>query len=212
MPFDGAWVYRDWVIKQVNDDLPYDKFVKMQLAGDLMSKKPTPDDLKGTGFLAGAPWIWDQAEPIQGRADERNERIDAVTRGFLGLTVACARCHDHKYDPILAKDYYALGGVFASSTYKEYNFVPDEEVTFWREKLTKANDKDKATQDYVKQAGLQLAEAYAAQTSDYMVSAWRVSGKPKMKLLTPRVRTSWTPRCLIVGSRSSPRSRSSILT
>ena len=138
--------------------------------------------MKATGFLGGAPWIWDQAEPIQGRADERNERIDAVTRGLLGLTVACARCHDHKYDPILAKDYYALGGIFASSTYKEYNFVPDEEVTFWREKLTKANDKDKATQDYVKQAGLQLAEAYAAQTSEYMVGAWRVSGKPKMKV------------------------------
>ena len=182
MNFDGAWVYRDWVIKQINDDLPYDQFVKRQLAGDLMEKKPTADDLKGTGFLGGAPWIWDQAEPIQGRADERNERIDAVTRGFLGLTVACARCHDHKYDPILAKDYYALGGVFASSTYKEYNFVPEEEVTFWREKLSKANDKDKATQDYVKQASMQLAEAYASQTSDYMVAAWRVSGKPKMKV------------------------------
>jgi mono/diheme cytochrome c family protein len=182
MPFDGAWVYRDWVIKQINDDLPYDQFVKRQLAGDLMSKNPTPDDLKGTGFLGGAPWIWDQAEPIQGRADERNERIDAVTRGFLGLTVACARCHDHKYDPILAKDYYALGGIFASSTYKEYNFVPESEVDFWREKLTKANDKDKAAQDYVKQASMQLAEAYAAQTSDYMVAAWRVSGKPKMKV------------------------------
>ena len=181
MNFDGAWVYRDWVIKQFNDDLPYDQFVKKQLAGDLLTKNPTADDLKGTGFLGGAPWIWDQAEPIQGRADERNERIDAVTRGFLGLTVACARCHDHKYDPILAKDYYALGGIFASSTYKEYNFVPDSEVTFWRDKLKTANDKDKATQDYVRQAGLQLAEAYAAQTAEYMVAAWRVSGKPKMK-------------------------------
>jgi mono/diheme cytochrome c family protein len=182
MPFDGAWVYRDWVIKQFNDDLPYDQFVKRQLAGDLMSKNPTPDDLKGTGFLGGAPWIWDQAEPLQGRADERNERIDAVTRGFLGLTVACARCHDHKYDPILAKDYYALGGIFASSTYKEYNFVPEPEVDLWREKLAVANDKDKAAQEYVKQAGLQLAVAYAAQTSNYMVAAWRVAGKPKMKV------------------------------
>ena len=99
MPLDGAWVYRDWVIKQINQDLPYDQFVKMQLAGDLLSAHPTAEDLKGTGFLGGAPWIWDQAEPIQGRADERNERIDAVTRGMLGLTVACARCHDHKYDP-----------------------------------------------------------------------------------------------------------------
>ena len=182
MPLDGAWVYRDWVIKQINADLPYDQFVKMQLAGDLLSPHPTAEDLKGTGFLGGAPWIWDQAEPIQGRADERNERIDAVTRGYLGLTVACARCHDHKYDPILAKDYYALGGVFASSTYQEYNFVPASEVDFYRAKFKEANDKDKAAQDYMKDESKHLAIAYAAQTSDYMVAAWRVAGKPKMKV------------------------------
>lgn len=182
MPLDGAWVYRDWVIKQINQDLPYDQFVKMQLAGDLLSAHPTAEDLKGTGFLGGAPWIWDQAEPIQGRADERNERIDAVTRGMLGLTVACARCHDHKYDPILAKDYYALGGIFASSTYKEYNFAPDSEVDAWRMKFKHANDKDKEAEDYTTMAGQQMAKAYAAQTSDYMVAAWQVSGKPKMKI------------------------------
>ncbi|WP_263373855.1 PSD1 and planctomycete cytochrome C domain-containing protein [Granulicella aggregans] len=182
MPFDGAWVYRDWVIKAINDDVTYDKFVKMQLAGDLMEKKPTAEDLKATGFLGGAPWIWDQAEPIQGRADERNERIDAVTRGMLGLTVACARCHDHKYDPILAKDYYALGGIFASSTYKEYNFVPDSEVTFWKEKFKKADDLDEATFKYMKETSQQVAQAYAAQTVDYMVAAWQVSGKPKKKV------------------------------
>lgn len=182
MPLDGAWVYRDWVIKQFNDDVPYDKFVKMQLAGDLMSKNPTPEDLKGTGFLGGAPWIWDQAEPVQGRADERNERIDAVSRGFLGLTVACARCHDHKYDPILSKDYYSLGSVFASSTYKEYNFVPAEQVEFWREKYQKANDTDDAVEEYTKTETEQLSKALAAQTSTYMVAAWKVAGKPKMKV------------------------------
>jgi mono/diheme cytochrome c family protein len=182
MPMDGAWVYRDWVIKQINDDEPYDKFIKQQLAGDLMSPHPTAEDLKGTGFLGGAPWIWDQAEPIQGRADERNERIDAVTRGTLGLTVACARCHDHKYDPILAKDYYALGGVFASSTYKEYNFVPDAEVQWYKTKFKEANDKDEAAGDYMKNETQMLAKAYASQSSVYMVAAWRVSGKPKMKV------------------------------
>jgi mono/diheme cytochrome c family protein len=182
MPLDGAYVYRDWVIKAVNDDIPYDHFVKMQLAGDLLDKKPTPDDLKATGFLGGAPWIWDQAEPVQGRADERNERIDAVTRGMLGLTVACARCHDHKYDPILQKDYYALGGVFASSTYKEYAFVPDSEVDFWREKFSKSEKTEEAMQAYNKTASDQLAKALASQTSAYMVAAWKVTGKPKEKL------------------------------
>ena len=182
MPMEGAWVYRDWVIKQINDDLPYDQFVKRQLAGDLMSAHPTAEDLKGTGFLGGAPWIWDQAEPIQGRADERNERIDAVTRGFLGLTVACARCHDHKYDPILAKDYYALGGVFASSNYKEYAFMPEAEIEYWRQQFKDANEKDKAAQQYSQDETQMLAKAYAAQTSKYMVGAWKVAGKPKMKV------------------------------
>ncbi|ADW69358.1 PSD1 and planctomycete cytochrome C domain-containing protein [Granulicella tundricola] len=182
MPLDGAYVYRDWVVRAINSDLSYDKFVKMQLAGDLMSKKPTPDELEATSFLGAAPWIWDQAEPAQGRADERNERIDAVTRGYLGLTVACARCHDHKYDPILAKDYYALGGVFASSTYKEYSFVPDEEVTYWHDKFNKADKMDEAVQAYNKTESEQLAKAFASESSAYMVAAWRVSGKPKMKV------------------------------
>ncbi len=182
MPFDGAYVYRDWVIKVINEDMPYDQFVKRQLAGDLMSPHPTPDDLKGTGFLGGAPWIWDQAEPIQGRADERNERIDAVTRGFLGMTVACARCHDHKYDPILAKDYYALGGIFASSTYKEYNFVPEAEIDFYQEKKKATDDKQEVMQEFNKNAADNLAKAYAAQTSQYMVAAWQVMGKPKQKV------------------------------
>jgi mono/diheme cytochrome c family protein len=182
MPFDGAWVYRDWVIKQFNDDLPYGQFVKKQLAGDLMSPHPTPEDLKGTGFLGGAPWIWDQAEPIQGRADERNERIDAVTRGFLGLTVACARCHDHKYDPILSKDYYSLGGIFASSTYKEYNFVPEAEVVFYELKKKAADQKQELNQDFTKTVGDAVSKAYAAQSSAYMVAAWRVAGKPKAKV------------------------------
>jgi mono/diheme cytochrome c family protein len=182
MPLDGAYVYRDWVIKAMNDDLPYGQFIRMQLAGDLMSKSPTADDLKATGFLGGAPWIWDQAEPVQGRADERNERIDAVTRGMLGLTVACARCHDHKYDPILAKDYYSLGGIFASSTYKEYNFVPDSEVDFWREKFKKANEKDDDAQAYTKTVTDELAKALGAQSSAYMVAAWQVAGKPKKRV------------------------------
>ena len=182
MPLDGAYVYRDWVIKAFNEDLPYDRFVRMQLAGDLMQKSPTPDQLKATSFLGGAPWIWDQAEPVQGRADERNERIDATTRGMLGLTVACARCHDHKYDPILAKDYYALGGVFANATYKEYALVPEAEVTFWRDRFAKKNKIEDEVQAYNKVAAKQLAMALASQSAKYMVAAWRVTGKPKMKV------------------------------
>ncbi|SFS11080.1 Planctomycete cytochrome C [Granulicella pectinivorans] len=182
MPMDGAYLYRDWVVKAVNADLPYDRFIKMQLAGDLLEKNPTPDDLSATSFLGEGPWIWDQAEPLQGRADERNERIDAVTRGMLGLTVACARCHDHKYDPILAKDYYALGGVFASSTYKEYTLAHESQVNYYKDLFARVDKMDEAIQAYNKTEGEQLAKAIASQSTAYMVAAWRVSGKQKMKV------------------------------
>ena len=179
MPFRGAYVYRDWVIKAVNDDLPYDKFVRLQLAGDLAGEKNLADALPATAFLGGGPWIWDQAEPVQGRADERNERIDAVSRGLLGLTVACARCHNHKYDPISQKDYYALAGVFASSTYKEYPLASEVQVAAWHEKEQRFIDLNEELEEFTKVETEQLSSILATQTSQYMVSAWRVTGKPK---------------------------------
>ncbi len=179
MPFSGAYVYRDWVIKAFNDDLPYDKFVRYQLAGDLVGEKDAKAALPGTAFLGGGPWLWDQAEPVQGRADERNERIDAVSRGLLGLTVACARCHNHKYDPISQKDYYALAGVFASSTYKEYPLASEAQVAAWKEKEQKYLDLQEELSEFTKAEREQLADILARQTSQYMVAAWRVTGKPK---------------------------------
>ncbi len=182
MPFRGAYVFRDWVIKAFNDDMPYGLFVKAQLAGDLLDDKVRAETLPGTAFLGGGPWVWDQAEPVQGRADERNERIDAVSRGFLGMTVACARCHDHKYDPIAQKDYYALAGVFASTSYKEYPRVSAAAVAAWRQKDQQIRDLEEEMADFTKTEGEQLAEIEARQTAKYMVAAWRVSGKPKLTL------------------------------
>jgi mono/diheme cytochrome c family protein len=182
MPFEGAYVYRDWVIKSVNNDMPYDQFIRLQLAGDLIDKSKSPDSLAATAFLGGGPWVWDQAEPVQGRADERNERIDAVSRGLVGLTVACARCHDHKYDPISQKDYYALAGVFASSTYKEYPLVSDAEVAAWQETQQKLLAVQEKLDEFNKTESKQLASIYASQASKYMVAAWQVSGKPKEDL------------------------------
>ena len=107
------------------------RFVKAQLAGDLLDAKVRERRLPGTAILGQGPWWWDQAEPVQGRADERNERIDMVTRGMLGLTVACARCHDHKYDPISQKDYYSLAAVFLNTTYHEYPATSPAEMAVW---------------------------------------------------------------------------------
>jgi mono/diheme cytochrome c family protein len=179
MPFRGAYVYRDWVIKAFDADLPYDKFVRLQLAGDLIGDKNPSDALPATAFLGGGPWVWDQAEPVQGRADERNERIDAVSRGLLGLTVACARCHNHKYDPISQKDYYALAGVFASSTYKEYPLTSDAQVAAWHEREQRYLDLSEELDEFTRVETEQMSSILATQTSQYMVAAWRVTGKLK---------------------------------
>lgn len=118
-PYLYAWRYRDWIIDAVNQDVPYDRFVKMQLAADHMPDT-TREDRRALGYLGAAPiYHKDQrlsADVIGGfMTDDWDERVDTVTRGLLAMTVACARCHDHKFDPIPTKDYYGLAGVFAST-------------------------------------------------------------------------------------------------
>jgi cytochrome c553 len=115
--------YRDWVIAAMNADVPFDRFVRLQLAADLLPGTP-PADNAALGFLGLSPVY--HKEPKLSKdviagivADEWDERVDAVTRGFLGLTVACARCHDHKFDPIPAADYYAIAGVMANTQLAE---------------------------------------------------------------------------------------------
>jgi mono/diheme cytochrome c family protein len=104
-----AYTYRDWVIRAFNEDLPYDRFLMLQLAADQMQSGPDTRALAAMGFLTvGRRFINNQHDII-------DDRIDVVLRGMQGLTVTCARCHDHKYDPIPTKDYYSLYGVFASS-------------------------------------------------------------------------------------------------
>ena len=103
-----AYTYRDWVVKAYNDDLPYDDFIREQLAADFYASDKQSPSLAALGLLTvGSRFRNNEQEQIA-------DRIDVVTRGFLGFSVACARCHDHKYDPIPTADYYSLYGVFAS--------------------------------------------------------------------------------------------------
>jgi len=102
--------YRDWVIKAFNDDLPFDQFAKLQIAADRLVKDDEKQHLAALGFITLGPRLNNNAD------DLIDDRIDVVMRGFLALSVTCARCHDHKFDPIPTKDYYAMHGVFASST------------------------------------------------------------------------------------------------
>ena len=104
-----SWTYRDYVIRAFNEDLPFDQFVVQQLAADQLKLGDDPRPLAAMGFLTlGQRFINSQHDII-------DDRIDVVTRGLLGLTVSCARCHDHKFDAVPTRDYYSLHGVFASS-------------------------------------------------------------------------------------------------
>ncbi len=114
----NPWVYRDWVVRVLNEDLPFDQFAQRQLAADQMPEA-RPEDIAGLGLLGLSPSYWKELklapEVIKSVvAEEWEEQIATVSGTFLGLTVACARCHDHKYDPVTQQDYYGLAGVFAS--------------------------------------------------------------------------------------------------
>src|SRR5207249_3958958 len=106
-----AYGYRDWVIKAFNDDLPYNQFIVEQLAADRLVAHglAEPSCQAAMGFLTLGRRFLNNAPDII------DDRIDVMSRGMMGLTVTCARCHDHKYDPIPTKDYYSIYGVFASS-------------------------------------------------------------------------------------------------
>jgi hypothetical protein len=111
--YPQAYLYRDWVIRALNGDLPYDRFVRLQLAADLIAPDD-PTDLPALGYLGLGPKYYGRGS-LAVKADEWEDRVDVVGRGLLGLTLACARCHDHKFDPIPTEDYYGLAGVFAST-------------------------------------------------------------------------------------------------
>jgi cytochrome c553 len=116
--YPHAWRYRDYVIAAFNADKPYDQFIKEQLAGDLMpggDAKVKAERTVATGFLAIGAKNLNEQNGLQFELDIADEQIDVTTQAFLGLTVACARCHDHKFDPIPQKDYYALAGIFRST-------------------------------------------------------------------------------------------------
>jgi hypothetical protein len=116
--YPHAWRYRDYVIAAFNADKPYDQFIREQLAGDLLpakDDKQKAESLIATGFLAIGAKAHDERNRRQFQMDVADEQIDATFQAFQGLTVACARCHDHKFDPIPQKDYYALSGIFRST-------------------------------------------------------------------------------------------------
>jgi len=180
-PYPNAYLYRDWVIQAFNDDLPYDQFVKAQLAGDVLPEKVRYKYLPATGFLGLGPWYFDNGAVEVTRADERHDRVDVVTRGFLGLTVACARCHDHKYDPIPQTDYYSLAGVFKNTSYHEYPLAPKAVVEEHLKIEAEVEKKEKVLQEMQTALSASLSESLAFQTVNYLEAVYEVAGQKKEK-------------------------------
>jgi hypothetical protein len=137
----NLWRYRDYVIKSFNDDKPYNNFIKEQIAGDEMPNR-TDDDLIATGFLRAGPRVrnHEHANPAR-RYDYLDDVLGAVGKGVLGLTVQCARCHDHKFDPILQKDYYAMEASIFGYVEVEYPLGPREQADAYMRKMTEIEDK-----------------------------------------------------------------------
>jgi hypothetical protein len=118
LTFHEAFRYRDYVIASINQDKPFNRFVLEQLAGDLLpaaSPAERDENLTGTGFLVVGPKVLADRDFLKRKMDVVDEQIDTVGKTFLGMTLGCARCHDHKFDPIPTTDYYALAGIFAST-------------------------------------------------------------------------------------------------
>jgi hypothetical protein len=119
-----SWRYRDWVVSALNNDLPYDQFVSHQIAGDLLAKGDwDPQKLIATSVYAIGSWGNGDADKEKVHTDIVDDQVDLTSRAFLGLTLSCARCHDHKFDPLTNRDYYALAGIFFSSSILE-SFTP----------------------------------------------------------------------------------------
>ncbi len=134
-----AWRYRDWVVESFNRDLPFDQFIVHQIAGDLLpapdGREPYSDGLVATTFLVNGTWDRGDADKEKLASDMVDDQIDTVGKAFLGLTLGCSRCHDHKFDPVSQSDYYALAGIFYSTRMLTELGAKGGEITLQRRPL-----------------------------------------------------------------------------
>lgn len=156
-PYPNSFRYRNWVIDSFNRDMPYDTFVKAQIAGDLMPSKNPALYAAGTGFFALSPEMQD-------------ERVDALTKTFLGLTVGCAQCHDHKFDPIPTQDYYSIQGMLNSSELHELPLADAEVVKSWKARKAEVDLVEKRIKDFYDKQGAMLGEIFASEAAEYLLA------------------------------------------
>ncbi len=186
-----AWRYRDWVVDAFNRDLPYDKFIQQQIAGDLLAEKSggefDTNALIATGVYAIGNWGNGDADKEKILTDIVDDQIDVTGRAFLGLTLACARCHDHKFDPIPTADYYSLAGIFSSShilsklmpkgageTLMRIPLLSKTETEHRKKREARLVELEKQIEKTSVEAVELLATNLIPQIPDYIFAAWEI--------------------------------------
>ena len=173
--FPFAWTYRDWVIEAFNTDKPYNQFIMEQIAADALPGARR-EDLAALGFITvGKRFMNDANEVI-------DDRIDVVSKGFMGLTVSCARCHDHKFDPIPTADYYSLHGVFASSQDDRPALADNSDTPAYRDYMAAREKVQKEAHEYALREYNTLLSDLTKSSADYLMQAQRLlDGKTASK-------------------------------
>jgi len=187
--YPHAWRYRDYVIDAFNNDLPFDQFIREQIAGDLLpppaGKNVNAAGIIATGFLALGPKLVAEQDKVKMFYDIVDEQIDVAGKAFLGLTISCARCHDHKFDPISTKDYYSLASIFASTkqlsqiegTVSKLYYAPlvaKDVAAEYEAHQAKVAEKQKEIDTVVSAEAARYRDQLAPQMAQYMISARRV--------------------------------------
>ena len=216
-PRPHAFQYRDWIVQAFNSDMPYDRFLRLQLAGDMM-KEPVDNyflKLAGLGFQGLGAEYHKGSVAEQVKADELDDRIDTLSRGLLGLTVACARCHDHKFDPIPTRDYYSLAAAYKGSDLNELFLAPNEAVEIRRKWEAKLKELEATANQYLMDQSRVLGKAALADVRKYLQVAWQLVASKKHKLemnnaeiikrerLDPYFLTRWT-KVIEASSKGKP--------
>lgn len=175
----NAYQYRDYVIRAFNQDVPYDQLVIEHLAGDLLAEpRQNPDDgfnesILGTGFWFLGEWVHSPVDIRKDETDRLDNMVDVMSKTFLGLTVSCARCHDHKFDAISQADYYAQFGFLKSSTYRQIRFETDSHN---REIATQLRDLEKNTRASIDEAFASKSEATRSELIQTFEAIADISG------------------------------------
>ena len=190
-----AWRYRDWVIDSFNRDKPYDEFLRSQVAGDLL-QSPDPEsdyeDKVATGFLSIGPKMLAEDDSRKMELDIVDEQVDTVGRVFMGLTLGCARCHDHKFDPVSTRDYYSMASIFKSTrtmenfkvvaVWHEYEFPSGQELQL----KTELAAKQRELEERRKTAGEDVERSHRTAFGPYLRGAWELVRFPPLVHEKPR--------------------------